>query len=145
MTEITSEMNMAIAIAIGASVPDPSEAGVTITAGKKDLNARGRGPHWYRMVYRKGRWIYVSPDRLPSGNFRASERRCAVYGEVYLGEIVACHDIGGPIDLAWLVVTEDPETCLWQISFSRLRDGQLDFTLPNGMVVTTKDPRQRNT
>jgi hypothetical protein len=67
---------------------DEFAAGVSITGAKKDLNCKGRGPQWYRMVWRPGSWQYVSSDRLPAGNFLASDRRASVSGEVYHGEIV---------------------------------------------------------
>lgn len=131
-------------IATGRTPADPSAPGEHITGAKKDLNAKGRGPEWYRMVYRGGSWRYVSDERLPSGTYLASDRRATVRGEVYPGEIVAQHDRGQPVDLMYLVCRPDDQgTRLVDCAFRRRRDGDLAVTLPDGSEIVLPDPRRR--
>jgi len=143
-TQLTERVTRAISIATGAVAADPSERGHTITGAKKDLNCKGRGDEWYRMVLRNGRWQYVSDDRLPSGSFRASDRRASVSGDVYVGEIVVRHPRGGRVESAWLVCDpgEDGKVlvgCGWGIR----RDGQASVRLPDGQEVVVEDPRKK--
>jgi hypothetical protein len=130
-------------VATGRVLADPTTIGTSIVGAKKDLNSKGRGEHWYRMVHRHG-WRYVSDDRLPSASFRAAERRCEVYGDVYPGEIVVSHDRGQSIDCAWLVRAPDSAgKVLVRIEFSSRRDGNLVFTLPDASEVVLSNPRSR--
>lgn len=141
---IAPRIQSACDIAIGRTPADDAEAGTRIVGAKKDLNAKGRGPQWYRMVYRAGQWQYVSADRLPSGTFLAADRRAEVYGEVYPGEIVVQHDRGAAVDLAWLAAAPNAEgKCLVKIGFARRRDGKLSFALPDGSEVVLPDPRAK--
>ena len=142
----TPKVREAIEAAMGRrEIP---EEGFRIVGAKKDLNARGRGTEFYRMVRRDNRWQYVSTERLPTGSFRASDRRATVYGEVYPGEIVASHDRGGPLDIAWLAVGEghgpgSPEGNSWGIGIEikKLRSGLLRFLLPDGQTIDLPNPR----
>jgi hypothetical protein len=140
---ISASMQLACHIAAGRVDADPSACGINIIGAKKDLNCKGRGEHWYRMMYRRGAWQYVSSDRLPNGCYRASERRAEVHGEVYLGEIVVRHNRGAAIDEAYLV--DMPESdgggCLEEIVFHKRRDGNLTFVLPDGSEVVLSNPR----
>lgn len=143
--EVTSvletRIQVACDIATGRIPADPADAGKKVIGAKKDLNCKGRGPQWYRMVYRNA-WQYVSSDRLPSGNFLAADRRATVYGIVYPGEIVVSHDRGKPVDCAWLVCPPDAYgKVMVDIGCpAKRRDGQLYFTLPDGSVVVLPDP-----
>lgn len=132
-------------LAAGRTPADPSAEGHRIIGAEKDLNCKGRGPQYYRMVYRDGSWQYVSDDRLPSGAFRASDRRAKVFGVVFVGEIVASHDRGAQIGVAYLVVSPNPEEggVLQKIGIKARRDGQLAFTLPDGSEIVTPNPRKR--
>ena len=130
-------------IATGKAQADPTESGKEITGAKKDLNGKGRGPQWYRMVHRNGDWRYVSSDRLPSGSFRASERRASVSGEVFTGESVVQHDRGQPVDAAWIICQPDAEGKVMVLcEFSRRRDGNLGITLPDGSELVLPNPRK---
>lgn len=139
---LSERVQSACDIAAGRTPADPASSGKRIIGAKKDLNCKGRGPPWYRMVYRRG-WQYVSSERLPSGSFRAEERRAEVYGNVYPGEIVVSHDRGKPVDAAWLVLTPDAEgQVLRSIEFASRRDGKLSFSLPDGSEVVLPNPRE---
>jgi hypothetical protein len=142
----------AIEIALGER--EAPEEGFRIIGAKKDLNAKGNGPEYYRMVYRNG-WRYVSTDRLPQGKIYASDRRATVYGDVYAGEIVAAHDRGQALDEAWLVIGENKGASKipvagktgnsWgiQIDIKKLRNGLLRFVLPDGRTIDLPNPRAR--
>lgn len=125
----------------------PNSDGVTIVGAKKDLNCKGNGPQWYRMVYRSGSWQYVSDERLPNGNYLASDRRATVSGEVYHGEIIVSHDRGSPVDAAWLARRPKPDgDGKWLIALpcpTKRRDSRLVFTLPDGGVIDLPDPRKK--
>lgn len=141
---LEDRLKVACDIVCGRAAADPSEEGKVITGAKKDLNAKGKGPEWYRMVWRSGCWQYVSSDRLPSGNFRASDRRASVSGPVYTGEIVAGHDRGGQIDIAWVICPPDADgKVMVSIEFKKRRDGQLEFSLPSGDKILTPNPRAK--
>jgi len=142
-TMISDRVRLACDIATGKVPADPAAPGKQITAAYKDLSCKGRGPWWYRMVYRNGGWTYFSDERLPMGTFRASERRATVHGEVYPGEIVVNHDKGGPVDIACLVCGPDEEgRVLEHVEFSKRRDGNLCFVLPDGSEVVLSNPRR---
>lgn len=130
----------ACGIAMGSVVSDPAEMGFTITAGKKDLNGKGRGDWWYRMVWRDGSWQYFSEERLPTGTYLAGDRRATVSGDVFLGELVCRHDKGGPVDAVWVVVGGDKP--LRVCKYVKRRDGSLNVTLPDGSVVSVPNPRK---
>jgi hypothetical protein len=145
MQQLEERIKLACDIANGVVSPNENDSGYKITGGKKDLNCKGRGDHWYRMVFRDGCWNYVSSDRLPMGTLRASDRRCTVYGEVYNGEIVVSHDYGSAVDCAWLVVPPDDDNgkSLVEISFLKRRDGKLVFKLPDESQIVLENPRQK--
>ena len=130
-------------IAAGRTPADEAAEGARVTGARKDLNAKGNGAHWYRMVWRGGEWVYVSPDRLPAGTFLASDRRAVVYGVVYPGEITIDHDYGAPVDAAGLAHEEVDGEPLSVIEFTRRRGGKLAFTLVDGSVVVLPDPRAK--
>lgn len=142
-TTISQRVQSACDIAAGRAEADQAATGAAIVGAKKDLNSKGRGPEWYRMVYRGG-WQYVSDERLPSGRFLAADRRASVHGDVYSGEIVVGHDRGSPVDVARLVASPNAEgKVLVPCEFVRRRDGQLGVTLPDGSLVVLPDPRKR--
>lgn len=140
---ISARTQAACDIATGRVPADPATMGVSMLGAKKDLNCKGRGPEWHRMVWRGGSWNYVSSERLPSGSFRASERRAEVSGEVYPGEIIAQHDRGGPIDAAYLILEPQDGKFRLDITVAKRRDGQLVFKLPDGSEVLLPNPRSR--
>lgn len=142
---LEARIQIACDIATG-KIPAPDhDSPRNVVGAKKDLNSKGNGPEWFRMVYRNGSWRYVSDDRLPSGKFLASDRRATVYGEVFAGEIIAGHDRGGQIDSAWIVMAE-PDAAgknLKAITATKQRDGQLAFALPDGSKVVLPNPRAK--
>lgn len=144
-----ADENLALAcqIASGETLADPEAQGVRVCGGFKNLNAKGRGDHWYRMVWRNKVWTYFSDERLPSGSFLASDRRADVKGDVFLGELVCQHDKGGPVDVMYLVITEGGDSAMGKmqsVEFSKRRDGGFNVTLPDGRtVVVVPNPRSR--
>lgn len=136
-------------IAAGRAPADPDATALRIVGAKKDLNCKGRGPHWYRMVFRNGAWMYVSTERLPSGTFRASDRRASVYGEVFPGEIVADHDRGGPLNAVGIaherIVRGDRDKVVltWMDPPKKRRDGLLKVVLPDGSELVVPNPRSK--
>ena len=140
---IDTRIRSACDIAAGRAPSDPDALGKSITGAKKDLNARGNGPQWYRMVYRESGWQYVSSEQLPNGNYLASDRRATVYGDVFPGEIVVSHDRGKPVDAAWLICTPDEQgKVMTPCGIRKRRDGQLVFELPDASKIVLSDPRQ---
>jgi len=140
---ISARVQAACDVATGRTPTDDAATGTRITGAKKDLNAKGRGSQWYRMVYRNRSWQYVSTDRLPNGTFLAADRRAEVYGKVFPGEIVVQHDRGSAVDAAWLVAAPNTEgKCLTKITFAKRRSGDLAFSLPDGSEVVLSDPRK---
>jgi hypothetical protein len=141
---ISASLQLACDIAAGRAEADPGAHGFKITGAMKDLTCRGRGPQFYRMVYRGGAWQYVSAQRLPNGCYRARERRAEVFGDVFIGEIVVDHNRGAAVDTAYLVDAPDAEgECLENIAFQLRRDGDLTFTLPDGSEVVLTNPRSK--
>lgn len=133
-------------VATGTIQSDPAACAIKITAARKDLNAKGRGATWYRMVLRSGQWKYFADGRLPSGNFLACDRRASVRGKVYEGELVCRHHKGGQVDSVQLVVDSPSEDGnkgqLVDVDFVAQRNG-LRITLPTGAMITAPDPRAR--
>lgn len=146
-TELEPRTQAACDIAAGRAQPDDDADAIEIIGAKKDKNAKGNGPEWYRMVLRDGSWRYVSDDRLPAGNYLASERRASVKGDVFPGELVAVHDRGAPVESVWLVESltegESGSDCLRQCDFTKKRGGKLKVTLPDGTEITVADPRHK--
>lgn len=139
----TNHITAACDIATGAVPSDPAAIGKNIRAAHKDLNCKGRGPCWYRMVYRNKQWEYFSDERLPGGNYLARDRRATVHGYVYLGELVCQHDRGKPIDAVWLACEPDEkDNVLVPCEYSSRRDGAIEVTLPNGQKMTVPNPRK---
>lgn len=123
---------------------DADEAGHSVRAGHKYLNAKGRGDWWYRMVWRNGSWQYFSDEKLPTGTFLAGDRKADVHGDVFIGEIVCQHDKGGPVDAMYLVCAPDEEgkDVLHVVEYRKRKDGQLVVTLPDGREVAVPNPRR---
>lgn len=138
---IAVSLSEACDIATGKMVIDPNAEGAKIVGAKKDLNGKGNGPYWFRMVWRDKSWQYVSEERLPNGNFLASDRRAIVYGQAYHGEIVVSHDRGKPVDIAWIIDLDKKDDVKHEIPFVKTRDRHLLFTLPNGEKIKLPDPR----
>src|SRR5690606_25920321 len=119
-----------------------NDEAVRIRGAHRNISARGTvRERWYRMVWRDGRWSYVTSDREPRGTFLAADRRWSGYGDVFPGEIVVEHGRGGPVSDAY-VVDPDPEGPLTRVEFARTREG-LRVTLPDGSTVDLPDPRAR--
>jgi hypothetical protein len=135
----------ACAIAAGRATADPAAAPVRTRTAHKNLNCKGHGEEWYRMRWDGTQWIYFG-ERLPSGSFRASDRKAEAYGEAYPGDILVQHDRGGAIDAAY-VVTEGHDKGGRMIHVAagevcRQRDGQLRITLPDGTEILRPNPRK---
>lgn len=130
-------------IAAGRTPADPNAKGQRLRAAHKDLNAKGNGPWWFRMVYRNGDWQYFSEDRLPTGTFLASDRRATVYGDVFAGELVCNHSKAGPVEQMWLACPSDTDSkTLVELSYRKRRDGQLVVTLPDATELVVSNPRK---
>lgn len=144
-TELAPAVKIACDIAAGRTPADPAGEGREIKGGYKNLNAKGNGPEWYRMVWRSGVWRYVSDDRMPQGKYLASERRCEVRGDVFGGELVAQHDRGAKIDTIYLIRINPDEAgkSLMKCEFKMRRDGQLAIMLPDGTEVLVPNPRAK--
>lgn len=143
--EERDRFTLACAIARGETAAEADATGTSIRAGHKDLNCKGKGPCWYRMVWRNGQWQYFSDERLPSGTFLASDRRATVRGDVFLGEIVCEHDKGGPVDTMYLVVIPSPgdaASILEACEFRKRRDGSLTVVLPDDTEIVVPNPRR---
>lgn len=145
-TTINPLVQSACEIATGRVEGEPNAKAVRVVGAKKDLNCKGRGPQWYRLVLRNGEWQYVSSDRLPSGSFRAAERRAQVHGDAYHGELTITHDRGADVDdTAYLIVVDPSVEDGWYMvdcPVARTRAG-LEITLPDGTIIRAANPRKR--
>lgn len=128
-------------VASGAVMTPGDATAIEVTAARRDLNCKGNGTEWYRMVWRDGSWQYFSDQRMPARGFRASDRKVTLTGSVYEGEIFCAHARGGPVDAVRLVVS-DPTGKVKHLplQWSKCRDG-LRVILPTGTHVTLPDPR----
>ncbi len=109
----------------------------------RDVSARGRcREHW--LVYRSGAWQYYGERLGPVGD-SADTRYQTTRGDAYLGELIARHDRGGPVNAMYIVAppTGEPQKKITPLAFRRRRDGQIDVSLPDGSTVTVPDPRRR--
>lgn len=137
-------MLLACRIARGEEpLSDADERLYRVVAAAKNYSARGRRRyHWYRLVWRAGKWVYFSERPLARGTLRAVERRDSVEGVVVLGELIAQHDHGGPVTSVWLVTGPNGDRkALWPCEFVRF-NGQLRIQLPDGARVDLPDPRR---
>jgi hypothetical protein len=146
---LPAHIKLACDIATGKAQASTDDEPFRVIGATKDYNARGscRG-HWFRMVLRGGQWEYVTEERLPNGNFLASDRKATVRGDVFIGEITITHDRGKPVDLCARLVTRTPEGKLdWdgpaELDVTRTRDGNLKIKLPDGSLVVAPDPRKK--
>lgn len=139
-------VRVACLIAAG-EVRDPSATAISVVAAKRELNSRGNGSEWHRMVYRNGSFTYFANGRMPTARYLASERKVTLHGDAYAGEILVQHDRGGPVDAVWLVVGEHhnptgERKLLVALDWSKQRDG-IRAILPTGTHVTVPNPRSR--
>lgn len=139
-------VRVACLIAAG-EVRDPSAPAISVVAAKRDLNSRGNGSEWHRMVYRDGTFTYFADGRMPTARYLASERRVTLRGDAYVGEIAVQHDRGGPVNAVWLVVGEHHNPAgerklIIPLAWSKQRDG-IRVILPTGTHITVPNPRSR--
>ena len=148
---LPERVRLACDVAAGRTPPAADARGHRVRAAAKDLNCKGRGPWWYRMRLAPqgkggGAWQYFSAERLPSGTFRAAERRATVHGDVFAGDLVCSHDRGGPMDPTIYLVCDPDEAGRVLVEcegWAARRDGRIDVTLPDGTVVTVPAARSR--
>jgi hypothetical protein len=69
----------------------------------------------------------------------ASDRHAEEYADVAVGDIIAQHDRGGPVDTVYLV-QDKAVAPLLQLQFRRYQ-GRLLATMPDGSVLDLPDPR----
>ena len=146
-TDLSLAERVACEIASGARAPDPSTNALDIRAAHRNLNAKGNGVEWHRMVYRDGAWRYFGKGRMPSAKILASDRKVTIRGDAYEGEILCQHPRGAQVDTMYLAidgVSDDGKRgYVLEISFERTRDG-LRAILPTGAHVTLPDPRREH-
>jgi hypothetical protein len=121
-------------IAAGRVAADPAAGTVTVRAA---LNDWGKD-HWYRMVWSAAddAWRYFAERRLEEGY-----RYSSVDGRVAIGDLVARHDRGCPIDAIWVVADRTAKP-LRACKFAARGDGRLSITLPDGTVIDRPNPRR---
>jgi hypothetical protein len=136
-------------------IPD-DERPIRVIGARADYSARMRArEHWFRMVYREHRWTYFTDYLEPIG-LRAAQRHQTLYGDVYIGELLAQHDRGGPVDVLYLVAdravprragvdreSADQRGTLIRLDFYAGRDGKLRVELPDGSALTLPNPRRK--
>lgn len=138
-------VRVACDIATGVTKPDSSATAISVVAASRNLNTRGTGHEWYRLVYRASQWVYFQEGRMPKGKFLASERRVTLYGDVYEGEILAGHPRGAAIESVRLVVDEPDDdgsrgrliSCEWSVTRAGIR-----VILPTGAHLNLPNPRR---
>jgi len=145
----TEELIRAARIAKGEIQPEKEHEnlGYRFIAAKKDVSSSGRVRQlWYRMRRSPGTdtWEYYAEERLPRGNFRASERQATVYGTLYIGDLVATHDHAKPIDRICLVYfnIEENKAKLHDCEFNIVRGNMLQISLPDGSKIQLPNPRK---
>ncbi len=88
-TAISSATIIACDIATGAAT-DATAVAIGARGAWRNLNAKGNGSESYRRARSPGQsWRFVSSERLPRGTFLASDRKCAVRGDVFVGDLIA--------------------------------------------------------
>lgn len=118
------------------------ESSRRVRGGHCDYSARGaRRAHWYRMVWRDGAWQYFARP-LAKVTMYADTRHQSEYGAVWHGEILAEHDLGGPVDSLYLVTGEKPGELLTPLPFTKSRDNRLVAALPDGSKIELPNPRK---
>ena len=145
----TEELIRAAKIAKGELQPEKEHENIAyrFIAAKKDVSSSGRVRQlWYRMRRSPGTdtWEYYAEERLPKGNYRASERQATVYGNLYIGDLVASHDHAKPIDRICLVYynLEENKAKLHDCEFAIVRGNLLLISLPDGSKITLPNPRK---
>ena len=89
---VSEQIRIACDIATG-SANDPSAVAIRIRAAWRDLNAKGNGSETYRRALSPGgEWRFVSSERLPKGAFLAGDRKAAVRGDVFVGDLLADYE-----------------------------------------------------
>lgn len=139
-----TELSLACAIARGEAEAPQEPCGEMIAA-KKDYNARGRcREHWYRLRWNGVTWEYMTKERLSGGTFYASDRHHTIWEPVYVGDVLAAHDRGGPINQIVLVIGrgEGGKVRFRELEFVKRRDGDLGIKLPDGSQLVTPNPRR---
>jgi hypothetical protein len=87
-------VRIACDIANGAA-QDPTAVALRTKGAWRDCNAKGNGSETYRRALSPGgAWRFVSSARLPRGAFLASDRKAIVFGDVFVGDLVADYDRG---------------------------------------------------
>jgi len=145
----TEELIRAAKIAKGELQPEKEHENIAyrFIAAKKDVSSSGRVRQlWYRMRRSPGTdtWEYYAEGRLPKGNYYANERQATVYGNLYIGDLVATHDHAKPIDRICLVYynLEENKAKLHDCEFAIVRGNQLQISLPDGSKITLPNPRK---
>lgn len=140
----TEELIRAARIAKGEIQPEKEHENLAyqFIAAKKDVSSTGRIRQlWYRMRRSPGTdtWEYYAEERLPHGNYRAT-----VYGNLYVGDLVASHDHAKPIDKICLVYfnIEENKAKLHDCEFNIIRGNMLQISLPDGSKITLPNPRK---
>ena len=145
----TEELIRAAKIALGEIQPEKEHENIAyrFAAAKKDVSSSGKIRQlWYRMRRSPGTdtWEYYGEGRLPRGNSSASDRYGIVYGNLYIGDLVATHDHGRPIDridLVYFNISEN-KAKLNECEFNIIRGNMLQIKLPNGSMITLPNPRK---
>lgn len=147
-TERPSEATiLACDIATGAA-KDPTANAIRTKAAWRDLNAKGNGGETYRRALSPGgAWRFVSSERLPRGTFLASDRRCTVRGDVFVGDLIADYDRSlskgasqgeakhdGKIGL--VIGAADKGAEIEWMDVTRQKDGTWRVILPTGAHLT---------
>lgn len=136
-------LELAIARAKGEVDIPPEEAPVKVCGAFCHYGSRMQmRSHWFRMVWRNGKWQYFTGYLKPIG-LRSATRHQELYGDVWVGEILAEHPRGGEVIAVYLVVSEGTDG-LVSLDFYRRRDGNLSVKLPDGSNLVLPDPRGRN-
>ena len=140
-------------LALGEVPPDADAEPGSIRSAWRDLSARGSGPEAYRRVLRGGAesWGWLGAERLPRTASSARDRRASVYGDVYLGDVVATFSrriehgrSAGKATLDDFRIycghDEAGKPILVECAAKKRRDGRFALVLPNGSALIVGSP-----
>jgi hypothetical protein len=144
---VTEAVRLACDIATGTA-SDPAAVAISARGAWRDLNAKGNGNETYRRALSPGgSWRFVASDRLPRATFLASDRKAAVRGDVYVGDLVADYERSlrhsasqgeAKHDGKVGIVTgrQGPGAEIEWMDVSRQKDGTWRVILPTGAHLT---------
>lgn len=148
-------MRIACDIATGVA-SDPTASAIRMRGSWRDLNAKQNGSETYRRALSPGRaWRFASSEKLPYATFLAGDRKAVVYGDVFVGDLLADYDraiaggrskgaavFDGKIGIVVGVLPSGKADIEW-CDTTKQKDGMYRVILPTGAHHNVADPSWR--